>query len=62
MSIQFSQEDALRIAWNQALDAVKALARGDAEVLRDDDGEPIGVRWPTEDGDCVESLHWVSEG
>lgn len=45
-------------AFNQALDALKALANDEAEVVRNADGEVIGVRWTPEDIDCHEEIFW----
>ena len=58
MTIQFDEAEVMKMAWNQALDALRSLARGEADVVYDDDGEPTGVRWPTEDGECMDSISW----
>lgn len=45
-------------AFNQALEALKALASGEAEVVRDSDDEVIGVRWTPPELDCHEEIFW----
>lgn len=47
-------EDALM----SAIAALQALARGEAEILRDEQDQPNGVKWFRKDAGCWDECTW----
>ena len=59
LDVVLDEAEVYRFAWGQTLEALQALARGEATVVLDDNGVASGVEWePSDSPGCPERIGW----